>query len=159
NPSFPYRFVHMVGAAYLTTCFIVAGVAAKYLLEERYPRRSSMMLRLAVIFASIVVPVQVVIGDLHGLNTQEHQPVKVAAMEGNWGARGYRALILFAVPDGQAERNRFEIGIPGRASLILKHAFSEPIDGLKDFPREERPPVGWVFYSFRVMVGLGLVML
>jgi len=159
NPSFPYRFLHMVGAAYLTTCFIVAGVAAKYLLEKRYPRRSLLMLRLAVIFASIVVPLQIVIGDLHGLNTQEHQPVKVAAMEGNWEARAFAPLILFAVPDAEAERNRLEIGIPGLASLILKHDFSEPIDGLKDFPREERPPVAWVFYSFRVMVGLGLVML
>jgi len=159
NPSFPYRFLHMVGAAYLTTCFIVAGIAARYLLEGRFPRRSSMMLRLAVIFASIVVPIQIVIGDLHGLNTQDYQPVKVAAMEGNWESRTHAPALLFAVPDEEGERNRFEVGIPGLASLILKHRFEGRIDGLKDFPRDERPPVAWVFYSFRVMVGLGLVML
>jgi cytochrome bd ubiquinol oxidase subunit I len=159
NPSFPYRLTHMVAAAYLSTCFIIAGVAATYLLQGRFPRRAGLTLRLAVIFASIVVPLQIVLGDLHGLNTQEYQPAKVAAMEGNWESRTNAPLLLFAVPDEDEERNRFEIGIPGLASLILQHDFGGRIAGLKDFPRDERPPVAWVFYSFRVMVGLGLLML
>jgi len=159
NPSFPYRFAHMVTAAFLSTCFIIAGVAATHLLDGRFPRRAGATLRLAVIFASIVVPLQIVIGDLHGLNTQEHQPAKVAAMEGNWESRTNAPLLLFAVPDQEAERNRFEIGIPGLASLILQHDFGGRIAGLKDFPPDERPPVAWVFYSFRVMVGLGVIML
>ncbi len=159
NPSFPYRFLHMVAAAYLSTCFIVAGVAATYLLRGRFPRRAGLTLRLAVIFASIVVPLQIVIGDLHGLNTQEHQPIKVAAMEGNWESRTNAPLLLFAIPDEDAERNRFEIAIPGLASLILQHDFDGRIAGLTDVPPDERPPVGWVFYSFRVMVGIGLLML
>src|SRR5690606_21633651 len=150
NPSFPYRFTHMVAAAYLSTCFIIAGIAARYLLEGRFPRRAGVTLRLAVIFASIVVPVQIVLGDLHGLNTQDYQPAKVAAMEGNWESRTNAPLLLFAIPDEEAERNHFEIGIPGLASLILQHDFGGRIAGLKDFPRDERPPVAWVFYSFRV---------
>lgn len=159
NPSFPYRLLHMVAAAYLTTCFIVAGVAAHHLLQGRFPRRSSLTLRLAVIFASIVVPLQIVIGDLHGLNTQEHQPVKVAAMEGLWESRTHAPLILFAIPDEDEERNRLEVAIPGLASLILQHEFGGRVVGLQDFAPEERPPVGWVFYCFRLMVGIGLLML
>lgn len=159
NPSFPYRFTHMVAAAFLSTCFIIAGVAATHLLQGRFPRRAGATLRLAVIFASVVVPLQIVLGDLHGLNTQEYQPVKVAAMEGNWESRTHAPLLLFAVPDEEAERNRFEIGIPGLASLILQHDVGGRIDGLKDFPADERPPVAWVFYSFRIMVGMGLIML
>ncbi len=159
NPSFPYRLAHMVLGAFLTTCFIVAGVAATHLLEGRFPRRAGLTLRLAVIFASVVMPLQIVVGDLHGLNTQEHQPVKVAAMEGNWETRANAPLLLFAIPDTDAERNVFEIGIPGLASLILQHDFAGEIAGLKDFPRDERPPVGWVFYSFRVMLLMGVLML
>ncbi|HEX7081966.1 MAG TPA: cytochrome ubiquinol oxidase subunit I [Gammaproteobacteria bacterium] len=159
NPSFPYRLAHMVTAAFLSTCFIIAGVAATHLLEGRFPRRAGATLRLAVIFASIVVPIQIVIGDLHGLNTQEHQPVKVAAIEGHWESQTRAPLIFFAVPDQEAERNRLEMAVPGLGSLILHHDLDARVAGLKDFPPNERPPVAWVFYSFRVMVGLGLVML
>src|SRR5690606_1904698 len=120
---------------------IVAGIAATHLLDGRFPRRAGVTLRLAVIFASIVMPLQIVVGDLHGLNTQEHQPVKVAAMEGNWETRANAPLLLFAIPDADAEQNTFEIGIPGLASLILQHDFAGEIAGLKDFPRDERPPV------------------
>ena len=159
NPSFPYRFVHMTLACYLTTCFVIASVAAWYLRHERFPRRSSLMLRLAVVFASIVVPLQIVAGDLHGLNTQEHQPAKIAAMEGLWETRSEAPLVLLAVPDEAAERNRFELAVPKLASLILQHDTQGTVIGLDAFPPDERPPVGWVFYCFRLMVAIGLAML
>jgi cytochrome bd ubiquinol oxidase subunit I len=159
NPSFPFRFGHMTIAAYLTTCFVVAGISALYIRRGRCPIRARLMLRLALVFASIVVPLQIVAGDLHGLNTQQHQPAKVAAMEAHWESQTGAPLILFAVPDQDAESNRFELAIPKLGSLILRHDVDGRVAGLKDFPREERPPVAWVFYSFRVMVGIGLVML
>jgi cytochrome d ubiquinol oxidase subunit I len=159
NPSFPYRFVHMTIAAYLTTCFVVAGVAAYYLRRRRYPRRAMLMLQLAIVFASIVVPLQIVVGDLHGLNTLQHQPAKVAAIEAHWESRAGAPLILFAWPDQQAERNRFEIGVPKLGSLILHHDVDARVTGLEEFPRSERPPVVPVFYAFRAMVGIGLAML
>lgn len=159
NPSFPYRFVHMTMAAFLTTCFVVAGVSAGYLLQGRFPRRATLMLRLAVIFAAIVVPLQIVVGDLHGLNTQEHQPAKVAAMEAHWETRRGAPLILFAVPDMQKEKNHLEVAIPKLGSFILGHDFEAEVTGLLDFPPGERPPVKWVFYCFRLMVGIGLLML
>ncbi|HUD96226.1 MAG TPA: cytochrome ubiquinol oxidase subunit I [Woeseiaceae bacterium] len=159
NPSFPYRFVHMTLAAFLTTCFVVAGVSARYLLLGQLPQRARLMLRLAVIFAAIVVPLQMLAGALHGLNTQEHQPVKVAAMEAHWESRTGAPLILFAIPDTSEERNAFEVAIPKLGSLILKHDVDGRVTGLKDFPPEERPSVGWVFYCFRIMVGTGVLML
>ena len=159
NPSFPYRLVHMTFAAFLTTCFVVAGVAARYLLQNRFPRRSSLMLRLAMIFASIVVPLQIVAGDLHGLNTQEYQPAKVAAMEAHWESMDGAPLILFAIPDMKEERNRFEVAIPKAGSLILKHDPNGRVTGLKEFAPEDRPKVAWVFYCFRLMVGIGVLML
>jgi cytochrome d ubiquinol oxidase subunit I len=149
----------MLLAAYLSTCFVVAGIAASYLLEGRFPRRAKLMLKLAVVFASIVVPLQIVVGDLHGLNTERYQPAKVAALEAHWESEAYAPLLILAWPDKEGERNRFELGIPGLGSLILKHSFSEPVTGLKEFPPEERPPVAPIFYSFRVMVGIGLLML
>jgi cytochrome d ubiquinol oxidase subunit I len=159
NPSFPYRFAHMVLAAYLTTCFVVAGIAASYLNRGLFPRRSALMLKLAVVFASIVVPMQIVVGDLHGLNTEAHQPVKVAAMEAHWQPRAGAPLLLLAWPDEAAERNRFELGIPKLGSLILRHDTRAAVRGLTEFPADERPPVAPVFYAFRVMVGLGVLML
>jgi cytochrome d ubiquinol oxidase subunit I len=159
NPSFPYRFVHMTMAAFLTTCFAVAGVAGLYLKKGRFPRRASLMLTLAVVFASIVVPLQIVVGDLHGLNTQEHQPAKVAAMEAHWVTRAGAPLILFAWPDEAEERNRFEVAIPKLGSLILQHDVNGVVTGLDAFAPEERPSVPWLFYCFRVMVGIGLLML
>ena len=159
NPSFPYRFIHMTLAAFLTTCFVVAGVAAGYLLQGRFPRRAGLMLRLAVIFAAIVVPLQIVVGDLHGLNTLEHQPAKVAAMEAHWETRRGAPLVLFAIPDAEQEKNHFEVSIPKLGSLILGHDLQAEVTGLEAFPPAERPPVKWVFYCFRLMVGIGLLML
>jgi cytochrome d ubiquinol oxidase subunit I len=159
NPSFPYRFTHMTLAAYLTTCFVIAGVAALYVRTGRFPQRSKLMLQLAVIFASIVVPIQIIVGDLHGLNTQAHQPAKVAAIEAHWESHAGAPLILFAWPDEAAERNRFEVSIPKLGSLVLKHDLNATVTGLKEFPKEERPSVPWVFYCFRVMIGIGLLML
>ncbi len=159
NPSFPYRFVHMTLAAYLTTCFVVAGVAARYLNLGLFPQRSKLMLQLAMVFASIVVPLQIIAGDLHGLNTVEHQPAKIAALEAHWETRTGAPLILFAWPDEAAESNRFEIAVPKLGSLILHHDVNAQVTGLKAFPPNERPPVAWPFYCFRIMVGIGLLML
>jgi cytochrome d ubiquinol oxidase subunit I len=159
NPSFPYRFVHMTLAAYLSTCFVVAGVSARYLLRGEYPQRAKLMLQLAVVFASIVVPLQIVIGDLHGLNTLEHQPAKIAAMEAHWESRAGAPLILFAWPDAAAEKNRFEIAIPKLGSLILRHDVDATVTGLKEFAPRDRPSVLIPFFGFRTMVGIGMLML
>ncbi len=159
NPSFPYRFVHMTLAAYLSTCFVVAGVSARYLLRGEYPQRAKLMLQLAVVFASIVVPLQIVVGDLHGLNTLEHQPAKIAAMEAHWESRAGAPLILFAWPDAAAEENRFEIAIPKLGSLILRHDVDATVTGLKEFAPRDRPSVPIPFFGFRTMVGIGVLML
>jgi cytochrome bd ubiquinol oxidase subunit I len=159
NPSFPYRFAHMTLAAYLSTCFVVAGVAARYLLIGQFPQRAKLMLQLAVVFASIVVPLQIVIGDLHGLNTVEHQPAKIAAMEAHWESRARAPLILFAWPDEAAQVNRLELAIPSLGSLILHHDVDATVTGLKEFAPADRPPVLVPFFGFRVMVGIGLLML
>ena len=158
NPSFPYKLAHMITAAYLTTAFVVAGVAGYYLLRQLHVRHAKIMLGMAMFMAIGVAPLQLVIGDLHGLNTLEHQPVKVAAMEGIWETQRGAALRLFALPDSAAETNKFEITIPKLASLILTHDLNGEIKGLKAWPKDERPPVGIVFWSFRVMVGLGMLM-
>jgi cytochrome d ubiquinol oxidase subunit I len=149
----------MTLAAYLATCFVVAGVAARYLLRGQFPQRAKLMLQLAVVFASIVVPLQIVVGDLHGLNTVEHQPAKIAAIEAHWESRAGAPLILFAWPDAAEERNRFEIGIPKLGSLILHHDLGATVTGLKEFAPADRPPVPVPFFAFRVMVALGLLML
>ena len=159
NPSFPYRFIHMVLAAYLTTCFVIGAVSARYLLEGRFPQRARHMFFMSVIFGAIVVPAQILMGDLHGLNTKEYQPQKVAAMEAHWESEPRAPLILFAIPDEEAEKNHLQLGIPGLGSLILEHDIDAPVTGLKEFPPEERPPVAPVFWAFRVMVGLGVLML
>lgn len=159
NPSFPYRFAHMVIAAYLSTAFVVGGVGAFYLWQKRHIPHAKIMLGMAVMMAMLVAPLQVFIGDLHGLNTLEHQPVKVAAMEGIWDTETNAGLRLFAWPDEVNETNHYEITIPHLASLILTHTWDGEIKGLKAWPKEERPPVAWVFFSFRVMVGIGLLMI
>ncbi|WP_405231889.1 cytochrome ubiquinol oxidase subunit I [Lentisalinibacter salinarum] len=159
NPSFPYRFIHMVLAAYLTTCFVIGAVSARYLLGGRFVRRAQLMLLMSVLFGAIVVPAQILMGDLHGLNTKEYQPQKVAAMEAHWESEPRAPLILFAIPDEEAETNHYQVGIPGLASLILEHDIDAPVTGLKEFPRDERPPVAPVFWAFRVMVGIGVLML
>ncbi|WP_422025628.1 cytochrome ubiquinol oxidase subunit I [Pyruvatibacter mobilis] len=158
NPSFLYRLVHMVLAAYLTTAFVVGAVGALHLLRDCANRDARRMFSMAMWMAAIVAPIQIVAGDFHGLNTLEHQPVKVAAMEGHWKRQTGAPLILFALPDEVAEENRYEIGIPGLSALILTHAWDGETPGLKDVPKEDRPPVAIVFWSFRIMVAIGMLM-
>ncbi|TBR13570.1 MAG: cytochrome ubiquinol oxidase subunit I [Lysobacter sp.] len=162
NPSFPYRLAHMVLAAFITTCFVVGGVSAAYLRRGEHVVAAKKMLRMAVLFAAITVPAQIFVGDLHGLEVGRYQPTKLAAIEGHWESGPRDAgmpLVLFGVPDDEAERNAYEVAIPRMGSLILTHSWSGQIRGLKDVPRDERPPVVPVFFAFRVMVGLGMAML
>ena len=159
NPSFPYRLVHMVLAAYLTTAFVVAAVGALHLLRDRADRAARTMFSMGLWMAAIVAPLQIVAGDLHGLNTLEHQPAKVAAMEGHFETETGAPLYLFGVPDAEAGKLKWSIGIPNLGSYILTHSWNGEVRGLESFPEDERPPVGIVFYSFRVMVGIGFLML
>jgi cytochrome d ubiquinol oxidase subunit I len=159
NPSFPYRFAHMVTAAYLTTAFVVAGIGAFYIWRGRHVKHARVMLGMAMIMAIFVAPMQLVLGDLHGLNTLKHQPAKVSAMEGLWDTRRGAPLMLFGWPDQKEETTKYGLEIPKLSSLILTHDLEGEVKGLKEWPRDERPPVPWVFWSFRVMVGLGLLMI
>jgi len=159
NPSFPWRFLHVVTAVYLTTAFTVIGVAAYYLRQGRFVQESKVMMTMGLLLAAVLVPAQALLGDAHGLNTLTHQPQKLAAMEGIWETRGGQPAVLFGIPDASAETNRAEIAIPKLASLYLTHDWNGVVQGLKDFPREERPPVAPVFFAFRLMVGMWAVML
>src|SRR3954471_19247405 len=159
NPSFPYRLAHMVTAAYLTVSFVVLAVGARYVLAGRHLEHGRTMVRMAVGFIAIVAPLQLFIGDQHGLNTLAHQPIKIAAMEGHWDGSKPGALVLFAWPDERAEANRFELAIPYGASLILTHDPQGLFPGLKSVPAADRPPVAPVFFAFRIMVGIGFVMI
>ncbi|PHK94942.1 cytochrome ubiquinol oxidase subunit I [Pseudoroseomonas rhizosphaerae] len=159
NPSFPFRLAHTVTGAYLTTAFIVGGVAAFHLLRDSRNERSRTMFSMAMWMAAIVAPVQIVIGDFHGLNTLEHQPQKVAAMEGHWERQRGAPLILLGQPDMAAEETHVLLEIPRLSALILTHEWDGETPGLKDVPPEERPTnVPLVFWAFRVMVGLGTAM-
>jgi cytochrome d ubiquinol oxidase subunit I len=159
NPSFPYRFVHMVLAAFLTTSFVVGAVAAFHLLKDRTSEPARIMFGMAVLMAVVLAPIQIIAGDQHGLNTQEHQPAKVAAMEGHFETRSGAPLILFGFPDMEAGETRYALEIPKLGSLILKHSFEGTVTGLDQFPREDWPNVPIVFWSFRIMVGIGFLML
>jgi cytochrome d ubiquinol oxidase subunit I len=159
NPSFPYRLAHMLTGTFLTTCFVIGGVGGWYLFKRRHVEHARIMLGMAVWFAFIVTPLQIVIGDLHGLNTLEHQPVKVAAMEGLWETEKGAGLLLFGWPDEEEEVTKYAVGIPKAASLILTHSSDGEIKGLKEWGEDDRPPVAIVFWSFRVMVGIGVLML
>ncbi|MDQ3040161.1 MAG: cytochrome ubiquinol oxidase subunit I, partial [Pseudomonadota bacterium] len=160
NPSFPYRLTHMVLAAFITTCFVIGGVSAWYLRRGVHVEAGQRMLKLAVAFAVIAVPLQILAGDQQGLNTLQHQPIKVAAMEAHWRSHdGGVPLVLFAWPNEQAERNDYEVAIPKLGSLLLTHSLDGDIPPLTSVPRSERPPVKPVFFAFRVMVGLGTLML
>ncbi|MBU0859431.1 MAG: cytochrome ubiquinol oxidase subunit I [Alphaproteobacteria bacterium] len=159
NPSFPYRFAHMLTAAFLTTAFTVGGIGAWYLLRGRHIPNARIMLGMAMIMAFFVAPLQLFIGDLHGVNTLKHQPMKVAAMEGIWEDETGAGLRLIGFPDQDAEVTRHAIEIPKLASLILTHDPNGTIKGLKSVPPEDRPPVAIVFWSFRVMVGIGMLMI
>jgi cytochrome d ubiquinol oxidase subunit I len=159
NPSFPYRFAHMFTAAYLTTSLVVLSVGARYLMSNRYIDEAKTMVRMGLGMVAVLAPLQLLIGDAHGLNTAEHQPVKVAAMEAHWDGSKPGDLVLFAWPDQAAETNHFEISIPHIASLIITHDPNGLFKGLKDFKPEDRPPVLPVFFAFRIMVGVGLAMI
>jgi cytochrome d ubiquinol oxidase subunit I len=159
NPSFPFRLAHTVTAAYLTTAFIVGGVGGYHLLRDDRNPRSRTMFSMAMWMAAIVAPVQIFIGDLHGLNTLQHQPQKVAAMEGHWERQRGAALILLGHPDATEERTRVLIEVPHLSALVLTHEWNGETPGLKDVPADQRPTnIPLVFWAFRVMVGLGTLM-
>jgi len=159
NPSFPFRFLHMVTASYLTTAFAVGGIGAYYLWRNRHVKHARVMLGMAMIMAIFVAPFQAVMGDFHGLNTLEHQPAKVAAIEGIWKTEKGAALRLFGWPDQEEEKTKYAIEIPKLSSLILTHDLHGEVKGLKEWPKDERPPVAPVFWSFRIMVGIGVLMI
>ncbi len=159
NPSFPYRFVHMLTACYLTTSLVVLAVGARYRLLERFADEARTMMRMGLGMVALLAPFQLVVGDFHGLNTAKHQPAKIAAMEAHWDGSHPAALVLFAWPDPANERNLAEVSIPNLASLVITHDLQGTFKGLKDFPPSERPPVAPVFFAFRLMVGIGLVMI
>jgi cytochrome d ubiquinol oxidase subunit I len=159
NPSFPYRLVHTVIAAYLTTALVVGGVAAWHLLGRRDTPEVRRMFSMAMWMLALVAPAQILAGDLQGLNTLEHQPAKIAALEGHF--RDYpdgAPLILFGIPDSERETVHASVEIPHLSSLILHHDWDAPVTGLSAYPSDERAPVGIVFWSFRIMVGLGFLM-
>jgi cytochrome d ubiquinol oxidase subunit I len=159
NPSFPYRLVHTVLAAYLTTAFAVGGVGAWHLLKDRANPGARKMFSMAMWMAALVAPVQIFAGDMHGLNTLEHQPAKVMAMEGHYQSHPDGApLILFGIPNGKEQRVDYAVEIPKASSLILKHDANAPLAGLDTVPDSNEPPVGIVFWAFRIMVGLGFAM-
>lgn len=159
NPSFPYRLAHTVCGFYVTTGFVVLGVSAYHLARGQHRDVSRLTARMAVGFLTLMVPLQIAIGDAHGLNTLKHQPAKVAAMEGLWVTSAPAASVLFAIPDQEAQANRFEIAIPRLASLYLTHSWGGRVTGLEAFDRADQPPVAPVFFAFRVMVGVGVLML
>jgi cytochrome d ubiquinol oxidase subunit I len=159
TPSFPYRLTHTVIAFVVTTAFVILGVGAHYLRHNRFPAESRIMVRMSLAFLAIMVPAQILVGDLHGLNTLQHQPAKVAAMEGLWETGRGVSASLFAIPDEEAETNHFEIAIPKLGSLYLTHDIDGEVKGLKEWPKEDRPPVAVVYFAFRIMVGIGMLML
>lgn len=159
NPTFPYRFAHMVTAAYLTTSVVVMAVGARHLLAMKFIPEARIMLRMGLGMLILLAPLQILIGDLHGLATRDHQPAKLAAMEGHWDGAHPADLVLFAIPNAAAERNDYAIGIPRLGSLIITHDWNGLFKGLKDFAPQDWPPVLPVFFSFRIMVGVGMVLL
>ncbi|MBO1075313.1 cytochrome ubiquinol oxidase subunit I [Roseomonas marmotae] len=159
NPSFPYRLAHTVTGAYLTTALIVGGVAAFHLLRNNRDERTRIMFSMAMWMAAIVAPIQIFIGDMHGLNTLQYQPQKVAAMEGHWERQRGAPLIVLGQPDAEAEETRVLLEIPHLSALILTHEWNGETPGLKDVPANERPTnIPLVFWAFRVMVALGTLM-
>jgi cytochrome bd ubiquinol oxidase subunit I len=159
NPSFPYRLAHVVTAFLVTTGFVVIGVAAYHLRRGRAPAECRNMLSMTLWLLTALVPLQILLGDLHGLNTFHHQPAKLAAMEGHWETQAGAPLILFGWPDHQAEVTRWAVELPYLGSLILTHEMNGTVRGLKEWRREDRPPAAIIFWSFRIMVGIGLLML
>lgn len=158
SPSFPYRFVHMMLASGLTAVFMIAGISAWRWRRDDRGDDVRVALKSAVTVAALLIPLQIMVGDLHGINTYQHQPAKLAAMEGIWDTRQAAPAVLFAIPDEAAQTNRYEIAIPGLASLYLGHSLSAEVRGLKEFTGEH-PPVAPVFWAFRLMVATGVLML
>ena len=158
NPSFPYRLAHMLIASGLTVGFLLAGVSAyRWLKNDRGPDVLA-TLRTGIFAAAFLIPIQIVVGDMHGVNTLQHQPAKIAAMEGIWKTEKGAAAVLFALPDAATQTNKFEIAIPKLASLYLTHDWNGEVKGIDAFG-ENHPPVAPVFFAFRVMVGMGMLML
>jgi len=158
NPSFPYRLVHTVLAAFLTTSMTITGLSGYMLWRRRHVELMWLTFRFGIAFLCVVAPLQVVAGDAHGLEVGANQPAKLAAIEAAWGTQPGQPLVLFALPDAAAETNHFEIAIPKVASLINTHEWNGVFRGLKDFPPEDRPPVFIVFWTFRIMVGIGFIL-
>jgi cytochrome d ubiquinol oxidase subunit I len=158
NPSFPYRFAHVMLAAALTGAFLLIGLSAWQVLRGVGQRSAPRVLRVGLTLAALVIPVQIFVGDLHGLNTLQHQPAKVAAMEGVWETERGAPLLLFAIPDAEQRKNHFELAIPKVASFILTHDLDGEIRGMNNFPGAHPPPLP-VFFAFRIMVGVGMLML
>lgn len=158
NPSFPYRMAHMLLATGLTTSFLIAGATALRYLQGTASPAAGVVMRAAVVVAAVLTPIQVFVGDLHGLNTLEHQPQKVAAMEALWHSERGAPLVLFAWPDEQARTNRYSVEVPRGAALILTHEADGALRGLDEF-EGQHPPVAPLFFAFRIMVGIGLAML
>jgi cytochrome bd ubiquinol oxidase subunit I len=163
NPSMPYRLTHMLLASGLTVAFLIAGISALRILFRDRAESVKATLRTGIVLGATLIPLQILAGDMHGLNTLEHQPQKIAAMEANWETRGNVPLVLFAIPDQEARTNHYEIAIPSLASIILKHDPAGVVPGLNDFVTADgqvmHPPVAPVFWSFRIMVGVGMLML
>lgn len=159
NPSFPYRLAHMVLAAFLTTAFVIGGVSAFYLAHGKFVQRAKLCLKSALVFVSIVAPLQIIAGDFSGQEVAHYQPAKLAALEGHWNTESNVPFVVFAVPDEKAQRNEDELDVPHLGSMILTHSWSGSVKGLRDFPRADQPPVAIPFFAFRIMVALGVLML
>ena len=158
NPSFPYRLTHMLIASGLTVAFLLAGISAFRWLKNDRGADVNAALRTGIYVAAFLIPIQIVVGDLHGVNTLAHQPAKIAAIEGIWETQSGAPAVLFALPDAATKSNRFEIAVPGLASLYLTHSWNGEVRGINSFG-DKHPPVAPVFWAFRVMVGVGLLML
>ncbi|HEU0276823.1 MAG TPA: cytochrome ubiquinol oxidase subunit I [Rhodanobacteraceae bacterium] len=158
NPSFPVRLVHMALAAFLTTAFMIGGISAYYLLRHRFIDKARLCFKCALVFVAIVAPLQIVVGDRNGDEVLRDQPAKLAALEGIWDSGRNVPWVLFAIPNARTESNDYAVDIPHGGSLILTHSWSGAVQGLKSFPSNDRPPVAIPFYSFRIMVALGVLM-
>ncbi len=159
NPSFPYRFAHMMIATYLTTSLVVLAAGARYVLAAHFEREARTMIRMGLGMVALLAPLQLLVGDLHGLNTLEYQPAKIAAIEAHWDGSKPAPFVIFAWPDAKAERNRAELSIPNAGSLVLTHDPQGRFPGLRDFKPENRPPVLPVFFMFRLMLAIGMLMI
>ncbi|GBQ46983.1 cytochrome ubiquinol oxidase subunit I [Komagataeibacter sucrofermentans] len=164
NPSFPFRLLHMGLAAFLSVAFVVGATAAGHMLAarrrgERASEPVRVMFSMAMWMATIVAPLQLVAGDMHGLNTLEHQPAKIAAMEGDWTSEDHAPELLFGIPNMKTEHTDYAVGIPLLGSLILTHSLDGKVPGMKDFPAQDRPPSYVIFFTFRIMVALGMAMI